>query len=182
MNDQQSQHPLADVQTIVVDADDVVETMKRNWRDEDEQRSHVLRVTPPFDGECCANTHVSEDHNYYPPEVDPKPVYLTPAAFIACHSAGTRHPNFPNHLRHPSHHEQRRLFYEEHDLLDDDGGRPSELSDKKEEKWNEWWETVRNEWESGIRHALENTDQLTLTGQNPNVSETTVDVRVGTNE
>jgi hypothetical protein len=180
-NEQKREHPASDIDVIVVDEDDVVETMQRNRRDENEQRSHVLRVTPPFAGEKRAKTHVSENHTHYPPDMDPKPLHFGPEAFLVGHSAGSRHSEWRDEWRHPNIHEQKSLFRDEYDAHGEDGGN-RELTDDEEEKWTRWWDTAVEMWESEVRHALGTTDQLTLTSQHPNVSETTVYVRVETDE
>jgi len=71
----------AEIETVVVDADDVVEAMKRNRRDEDQQRTHVLRVSPPLEGEREASLYVSESHARYPADAT-KPIHLEPKQFL----------------------------------------------------------------------------------------------------
>jgi hypothetical protein len=82
-------HALEDVDTIVVDPDDIIKTMQRNRRNEAEQVTHVLRVSPPLDSECRASTHCSQDGAYYPPEMDPKPHHFMPKDFITGHTNDT---------------------------------------------------------------------------------------------
>jgi len=171
-----SDHPAADIETIVVDPNDVVEAMRRNKRDRDEQRSHVLRVSPPFEGEKKAKPHVSEVHTYYPPEMDPKPLHIAPEAFIVGHGAGSRHPDFSNEFRYPDYSTEQHRFRDEIDAWDDDGTvRP--LTDEEENDWDEWWDTVVEMWEDRVRLQVKNTQELTLTSQHPDTEDTTVSVR-----
>lgn len=171
-------HPTADLETIVVEVDDVIETMRRNKRDEREQRSHVLRVSPSFEGERKATPHVSETHTYYPPEMDPKPIHLSPAALLLGHDAGAHHPDYRDEWTYPDMTEERALFRNERDINEDD--RP--LSDELEDEWDEWWTTVVEMWEDRVRHALKHTDELMLTSQHPEIGNTTVAVRVEESE
>lgn len=170
--------PAADVDTIVVDPDDVVEAMRRNDRDQDEQRTHVLRITPSFEGEKEATPHVSEAHTYYPPELSQKPLHIGPEAFIVGHGAGSRHPDWRPEWAYPRLHEERSLFRDEFDARDQHGeNRP--LTDDEEDEWEDWWDTAVGLWEDRVRHALRNTEELTLTGHpDPDMEDTTVEVAI----
>lgn len=160
-------HPAAELETIVIDPDDVVAAMRRNKRDETEQRSHVLRVTTPLAGEQTASLFVDEAHNYYPPELSAKPIHLTPETFLVGHSAGSRHPDYRDEWNYPDISEERSLFRDEvpEDEQDDEG-------------WNEWWDTVVELWEDRVRNALQSTDEITIASQHPDIEETTVAVRI----
>jgi len=169
-------HRAENIDTIVVDPDDVVKVMERNKRDETEQHTHVLRVTPPFAGEHSANPHVSQDGKFYPEDVDAKPIHFTPENFLVGHSAGKRHPDFRSEWCHPDISEQRSLFRDEFDARGDNAeNRP--LTDEEETEWEEWWETSLEMWEGRVRRALKNTNEITLISQNPEVGNTTVEVR-----
>ena len=172
-----SDHPAADVDTIVVNPDDVVEAMRRNHRDSDEQRSHVLRFSPPLEGEQTATPHVSEAHTYYPPELSQKPIHIGPEAFIVEHGAGNRHPDWRNEWSHPDLHRERSLFRDEFGARDEHG-ESRQLTDDEEDEWEEWWDTAVEMWEDRVRHALKNTEELTLTSQHPDIEDTTVAVRI----
>lgn len=174
-------HPAAGLETIVVDPDAVVEAMRRNKRDETEQRSHVLRVSPPFDGQQTATQYVSEDHAHYPSGMDPKPVHIAAEAFIVGHDAGSRHPDYRSEWSFPNRHEQRSLFRDEFDAYGEHGeNRP--LTDDEEAEWEEWWATAVEMWEDRVRHALQKTDDITLTSQHPDIEQTTVAVRFESDE
>ena len=161
--------------TIVVDPDDVVAAMRRNKRDERQQRTHVLRVSPPFEGEKRATPHVSEAHTYYPPEMVPEPLHIPPEAFLVGHSASSRHPDWRTEWSYPSRHEQRSLFRDEFGARDDGANRP--LTDDEKDEWAEWWDTVVELWEDRVRHALKTTEELTITHH---IADTTVSVRFET--
>lgn len=126
--------PEKQIKTVVVSADDVVSAIQRNARDRDEQRSHVLRITPPFGTEVRAALHVTEDYTYYPPEMDPEPIHLNPDQF---HDAEFGYP------------EQWEVHEaaKEVDGVDDIG----EVSD---ETLHECWEVQREVWESNLRATL----------------------------
>jgi hypothetical protein len=180
-DDSNIEHPAADLETIVVGPDDIVEAMRRNKRDETEQRSHVLRVSPALEGEQRATLHVSEANTHYPPELDPKPIHIGPAAFLVGHDAGSRHPDYRNEWSYPDHTAELGLFRDEFDTYDDHGDtRP--LTEEEKDEWNEWWSTAIEMWEDRVRHALKQTDELTLTSQHPDVEETTVAVRFETDD
>lgn len=170
-------HPAAELEEIVIDPDDVVEAMRRNKRDETEQRSHVLRVTPSFEGAQSATLHVSEPYTHYPPELSQKPIHIAPEAFIVGHGAGSRHPDWRDEWSYPNRHEVLSLFRDEFGARDENGeNRP--LTDDEEDEWDEWWETAVEMWEGRVRHTLQKTDELTLTSQHPDIEDTTVSVRV----
>ena len=172
-----SDHPAANIDTIVVDPDDVVAAMRRNRRDETEKRSHYLRVSPPFEGEKKSKPHVSEAHTYYPPEMDPKPLHMGASCLLVGHDAGERHPDFHDEWRFPNYGTEKALFRDEIEARDDDGGY-RQLTDDEEADWDDWWETVVEMWEDRVRHALKNTEELTLTSQYPDIEDTTVAVRL----
>jgi len=174
-------HPASDIEAVVVEPDDVISASERNKRDETEQRSHGLRISPPFEGECKATLMVSEPHTYYPPEMDPTPIHLSPAAFLVGHSDGSRHPDYRKEWSHPDISRQRSLFRDEMDAYGP-GGDNRELTDDEQAEWEDWWETAMEMWESRARHALQHTEELTLTSQHPDVADTTVALRVDSQE
>ena len=175
MNESRETHPVVDVETIVVDTDDVITAFERNRRDETERHSHVLRVSPPFEGEKQATLYVSEEQTYYPPEMDPKPYHITPEAFVVGNNYGSRHPDWESHWAYPSRSRQLGLFRKEHSTYDD-VGQPRELTEEEREDFEEWWDVAVETWESEIRKQLEGTEQITITG--PRIEPGTVDVRV----
>lgn len=83
-NDTDTDDPTAQIETIVVDPDDVIEALRFNGQPPEyrNQRDAVIRVSPPFGAESEANIHYSEEGTYYPPEMDPKPLHLAPRQFV----------------------------------------------------------------------------------------------------
>lgn len=174
-----AEHQASDLETIVVDADDVIEAMRRNWRDEDEQRSHVLRISTPLEGTKEASLHVDEAHTWYPPEMFETPIHIGPTAFVVGHDQGSRHPDWRNEWSFPSMAEERSLFRDEFDARDENGeNRP--LTDDEQDEWDEWWDTVVEMWEDRVRHALDAVDEITLTDLAADGTRvrTTVDVEI----
>ena len=169
-------HPAADLDTIVVDPDDVVASIRRNRRDETKQRSHVLRVTPPLQGERTASLHVSEPHTHYPPEMDPTPLHISPEAFIVGHGSGSRHPEFRGEWEVPDRTVERSRFRDHVDAYDD-AGNPLPVEGELADAWDEWWSASEEHWEDRVRTALAKTETLTLASRHPDVENTTVSVR-----
>lgn len=121
--------------TIAVDADDIVKAIRRNARDRDEPRSHVLRVSPPFDAESKASIHVSQERSYYPPEMDPEPIHIDPDLF---HDADFGFP------------EQ----WEVHEAAKEVDG-VDDIADVSDETIGECWDVHCEVWESEVRANLE---------------------------
>jgi hypothetical protein len=73
------------IETVVVDPDDVIEALEFNGQPPEytNQRSAALRLSPPFTARMHATLHYSESGHYYPPEMDPKPLHLSPGLFVA---------------------------------------------------------------------------------------------------
>jgi hypothetical protein len=156
-----NEHKAADLETIIVDPDDVIEMFRRNARDETEQRSHVLRVSPPFEGDATATLHVSEDHTYYPPEMDPKPIHIGPAMFVGYESGDG--PAHQTDIPMPTWGESRRLARDDHgDGVDED-------------TIEEYHEVAMEMWEDRIRGNLK--DEIKLGALYPDRPTTTVEVR-----
>ena len=160
-----NEHPAANLETVVVDPDDVIEMMRRNYRDDPEQRSHVLRVNPPLEGEQSATLNVLQDHTYYPPEMDPKPIHLT-----ATHVLGGRADSQLNsELCHPDHTVERGLFRDENGIGDGE--------ELPEDEWQEWWDVALEVWESEVRASLSEATEVTLGGNYLEEPETTVEIQ-----
>jgi len=172
-------HDAESINTIVVDADDVLEAMRRNKRDENEQRNHVLRVSPPFDGTHTATLHVSETHSRYPSEMDPTPIHLSPEAFLTGSTEPQARIELSSIHEYPDYSEQFAEFkrqtvgLDEWERLSDD-----ERESYREDFENEWLAVHLDEWEGHVRHALDTLDELTITNQHPDIDDTTVSVQV----
>jgi hypothetical protein len=174
------EHPADGIETILVDPNDVIEAMQRNNRDENEQQSHNLRVSPPFEGEKTAILHVSQEGNYYPPEMSYKPIHLPPAAVVVGHMHGSARPEWESHLNFPNRSEARSRFRDENDLYDDETGEQVPIAghDEREAEWEEWWDVTVETWESHVRQALQTTDEIVLPAGHPDGSAITVDIRL----
>lgn len=159
-----NEHAAADLETIIVDTEDVIEMFRRNARDEDQQRSHVLRATSPFDGERTASLHVSEDHTHYPPEMDPKPIHLGATHLFA----GRADSQLDDALCYPDITVERSLFRDHYDVAPEDAD---------EDEWEEWWDTAVEVWESNVRNAMQETIEVELGGLYADQPTTTVEVR-----
>jgi len=172
-----NEHKAADLETIVVDREDVIEMMRRNERDRDKKTSHSLRITPPFDGEVRAKHHTSHQGNRYPPEVSVKPIHLGASVFLAG-STLPYHPDFPGTCRYPHRHDERARFRDQFGYKRDDGSY-RELTEEEEEEWNEWWSNVIEVWENEVRRNLK--DEATLESQTMDgMVQTTVEIRYET--
>lgn len=163
----------ADVQTIdtiVVNVNDVLDTIQRNNEEyKDDKRSQILRITPPFDKEVKAEIHIDTGGNY-PPEMTPKPIHLSPAELF---EGGV---TLPESVTYPNLHTEKSRFRDQHGAREDDGStRP--LTDDDQEKWNEWWETTMEQWEMQARWVMEDDQDITLGDRYPNSPTTTVTVR-----
>lgn len=71
------------IDTVMVDPDDVIEAIRFNNQPPEykNQRSAVLRITPPFDSESTASIHYSQQGNHYPPE-STHPIHINPGVFV----------------------------------------------------------------------------------------------------
>lgn len=144
----------AQIKTIVVSVDDIISAFKRNRRDADEQRTHVLRVSPPFAGEVKATPHVSEDHAHYPADMDPTPIHINPASFVGYESGnGPRHQT---DIPIPTWSESRRQ------ARDDHGDNVSEQTVE------EYHEVAMDVWEERIRGNLK---EEVLVARNPETGD-----------
>lgn len=161
--------PEAEIETIAVDPEEILEAFRRNRRDENEQRSHVLRVSPPFEGEKQAKPHVDEDHTRYPPEMAPTPIHLSPEAFVGDERG------LPDTCRVPRYSEERRKFLKENDYVDEQTGEYLEWTDEMKAEFNEWWQTTEEIFEDHVRKALSDTITISRRTQSGRI-ETTIDV------
>lgn len=158
-------HDAHALETIVVDPEDVLEMMRRNHRDETEQRSHGLRVTPPLVGERKAELHVSEDHSYYPPDVKPKPIHLRENHIFEGRAESQLDPA----LAYPDLSVERSIFREEYGLESDE--------EVDEEEWDEWWDIAMETFESNVRAAMREPRTVELGTAIPEYPTTSVEVR-----
>jgi len=70
------------IETIVVSVDDIIEALGFKNKPTQNQRTVSIRIHPPFSPVVEASVHYTQKGNYYPPELEPKPVHIDPARFI----------------------------------------------------------------------------------------------------
>lgn len=155
-NMDESNHSAENIETIVVDPDDIVEMMCRNDRDRNKKRWHCMRITPPFEATMCATPHVDREGNYYKKEMDPKPIHLGAEVFVI----GENDEQLPSKYQYPSESESKARFREEFGYYDTDGS-IRDLTASEFKKWGEWWLTVREVWEDRFRGDLVNEATIT---------------------
>jgi hypothetical protein len=138
-------HPLADIDRIRVDPDDVIDCIQQNHETYQHDRSErVLRITPPLNGHKRAKPH-TDLPGYYPNE--PRPIHIDPFAFIVGDELGHESPTateIPAPANYPDQHEERGAF------------RRDETCDE----WDDWWETTLDLWEAEARAQITDTDEL----------------------
>jgi len=136
----EDESPKNQIETIGISADATVSAIEWNARNRYEQRSHVLRVSPPFASRVQASIHILEDGTHYPPEMNPKPIHLDPDQF---HDAEFGYP------------EQWEVqeAAKEVDNVDD-------ISEVSDETVEECWEVHCEVWESEVRASLK--DEIDL--------------------
>lgn len=100
--------PAADIDAVVVDPADIVETFRRNYEEENQLNTHVLRVLPPFDGVVRAEPYLQEGRKRYR-DRDPEPLHLTPGTFLE--NADGAHPG-ETHLTFPTREDATDESYE----------------------------------------------------------------------
>ena len=150
-------HPAADLDTIVVDPEDVLEMQRRNHRDANENRSHVLRVTPPLKGERKASLHVSEDYTFYPPDMSVEPLHIGERTLFA----GGPDRQMDPALKYPDVEVDRQEF---------------ESHAEDDVEWEEWREVSLDVWESNVRNAMEGSREIELGAFVPEIEGTTITV------
>ena len=72
------------IDMVVVDPDDVIEALRFNGRPPEykNQRSAVIRISPLFESESGTSIFHTEEGNYYPSEMNPKPIHINPRVFV----------------------------------------------------------------------------------------------------
>ena len=81
---QKLKEPRNIIDTVVVDPDDVIEALRFNGRPPEykNQRSAAIRISPSFESESGTSIFYTEEGNYYPPEMNPKPIHINPRVFV----------------------------------------------------------------------------------------------------
>lgn len=142
--------PEAQIKTIVVDPDDVIEGVRFNGQAPEykNRRKAVIRLSPPFDSEVVGKIHYSEAGNYYPPDMDPTPVHIRPDRFLDEDMRGTP--------------DRGTVRAEALDELES-RGELADMTDDEIEEYRESWVMTANElWESDARQHL--VDELSESG------------------
>lgn len=141
MTDQNTTNtPESQIETIVVDPDDIIEALRFNGQPPEykNQRRAVIRLHPPFTAVQEASVFYTEQGNYYPPEMSPKPVHLRPELFVSDDAMPIPHRG-----------EERSQARDE-------------LDDPTDEEIEEWVETAFEVWEEDVRTLL--VDELSESG------------------
>ncbi|ELY53307.1 hypothetical protein C493_14793 [Natronolimnohabitans innermongolicus JCM 12255] len=138
-DEQLADHPAAEIETVVVDPDDVVDALERTHESSTPLRTHVLRLVPPFEEEVRAEPHVQEGPRRNSPEREPEPIHLEPATFVR-NETGV-HPD-ETHLRHPTREQARTVARDEHG------------DDVDHAVVTTYYEDACEEWERRVRESL----------------------------
>lgn len=142
--------PAEAIATIRVPLSALRDAYEWNREHPNAQRTKVLKLSPPFDRVVEASVYTSEAGNYYPPEMDPKPIHIRPSELVD--EGGL--PEWPTRSQ------TRRLIKEE-------GKEPTD------ERVNEWLQEARDVFWTQFGGAL--ADEVDLLRQRPQGS-ITVDV------
>lgn len=133
------------VERLCVDPDDVVQGIKFNNQPKEyrNRRSAVIRFSPPFDGDVSGSLYHSEEGTYYPPEMDPKPIHLSPDEFLG-----------DVEIDIPERREER-------------GRAKEELDNPTEDQIDGWVATAFEVWEEHARQSLK--EDVSIDGTTVNV-------------
>lgn len=118
---------------IVIAPDDIVDALRNLHERPDRNGREVITIRPPFEGEQSAKHRFHEAGNYWPPEMDPKPLDLGPGQFVGERARRSTYPTW---------NEVRSDIREEPDV---------ELTDENEREWYDNWADV---WEEEVRADL----------------------------
>lgn len=173
-SEQATDHAAEDLETIIVNPDDVLEMMLRNERDKDQQRAHVLRVTPPLKGVQKASLHVVQEGNHYPPETSPRPIHISATLLFE----GRIDAQLDSEIRAPEYGVERARFNDEYGVGPDDVDEEADVDvEDLDDEWDEWWDTTVEVWESEVRKEMREPTEIQLGGYFEEEPETTVEVR-----
>ena len=122
------------IDTVVVDPDDVIEALRFNGRPPEykNQVSAVIRITPSFETESGTSIGHTEEGNYYPSDMNPKPIHINPRVFVA-----------ENTIEQPI-------------AADERARAKDELDDPTEEEIEKFVDMSFEVWESEVRNKLKN--------------------------
>ena len=150
----------AQIETIVVDPDDIIEALRFNGQPPEytNRRHAVIRLHPPFTAEQSASLFYTEEGNFYPPEMSPKPVHLRPELFV-----------IDDAMSMP---DRGTVRAEARDELEAHGEIDDMTEDEIEEYRDSWVEEAFEVWESDVRNRL--VSELDKSGFVSGVDETDV--------
>ena len=120
------------IDMVVVDPDDVIEALRFNGRPPEykNQRSAVIRISPLFESESGTSIFHTEEGNYYPSEMNPKPIHINPRVFVG-----------ENVIGQPIRSDERARAKDE-------------LDDPTEEEIEEFVDVAFEVWEGEVRNSL----------------------------
>ena len=120
------------IDTVVVVPDDVIEALRFNGRPPEykNQVSAAIRISPSFESESGTSIVFTEEGNYYPPEMNPKPIYINPRVFVG-----------ENVIDQPIRTDERSRAKDE-------------LDDPTEEEIEEFVDMAFEVWEGEVRNRL----------------------------
>ena len=130
---QKLKEPRNIIDTVVVDPDDVIEALRFNGRPPEykNQRSAAIRISPSFESESGTSIFHTEEGNYYPPEMNPKPIHINPRVFVG------------------------ENVIDQQPIRNDERARAKdELDDPTEEEIEEFVEVAFEVWEGEVRNSL----------------------------
>ena len=120
------------IDTVLVDPDDVIGALRFNGRPPEykNQVSAVIRITPSFETESGTSIGHTEEGNYYPSDMNPKPIHINPRVFVA-----------ENTIEQPI-------------AADERARAKDELDDPTEEEIEKFVDMSFEVWESEVRNRL----------------------------
>lgn len=119
---------------IVINPDDIVDALAADGKFPDRNGNMAVTVRPPFDGEARGETRFNETGTFWPPEMSPKPLDLSPALF---HDAEFGYP------------ERWQIADAVEDVADVENAH-----DAPDDVWNECRDVQVEVWEGEVRNTL----------------------------
>ena len=155
-------HPLADVEEIRVELDDILSAMRKNREHARHERGrYVLRISPSwgsFDEIEEAELHYKNPSRYK--LEGPSPVDIRPATFLLGHSLA-RMVEVDSIAIYPRESDDK-YEYENHA--------------REDTSWEEWREQTLKMWRDEATHRIKNTDEIEFVPRDPNAANTSIAV------
>ena len=146
------------IETVVVNPSNIIETFKRNRNEETDHRRHVLRVSPPFEGDVTAQPYVLNDADSSA-DVDSTAIHLPPEAFVDVRGDYDRHRT---RISIPTRQESRSIARSDHG------------ADIDVQTVNEYHNTAMVAWEECVRTSL--VDHVLFSSNSKSENETWITV------